>query len=1193
MQAEIERLRAALAESEERYRRFSEAATEGIVIHEQGVVLDCNQAFLEMFGYRREEILGKSADRLATPETWQTILRNISQGYERPYEGTGVRKDGSTFPCQLHGKPYDQQGRRLRVATFRDLTELRAAEDARRLSEEAYRTLVHNVQVGIYRSEPRLPGRLLQANPAMAAMFGYDSVDEFLTVRPDDLYAEPTDRRRFMAELGAQGAVANRELRMRRRDGGEFWGSCTATLQRDHYGEPLMVDGVVEDVSRRKQVEDELRASEQRFRSLSQNAPDIIYTLDMEGAFSYVNPAWRRLLGHPESLVLGRHFVSFARPEDQREFRRIFRRIRDSKETVHTVRQLVHQDGTPRYFSMSGAPNLDPEGRVVGMVGMLKDITERTKAEMALKESEQRHRSALDGAPDPVVIYDLEGRVRYLNPAFTQTFGWQPAELLGQKVDFVPADEQAQTAGLIQRVLDGDTCLDLETRRYTRHRDIVEVSISAARYHWGDQGPHGIIVTLRDITERKLAQKALMRSEASLARAQKMAHLGNWELDLASGEITCSREVYNIYGIAEPDRPVTREDFMRAVHPEDRGYVAERLQAALDSGGHLSMEHRVILQDGRQRILHQLAEVSCDAGGRPERLVGAVQDITERRQSEEHMRLLARVFENTVEGILVTDAQGVILMVNPAFTSITGYQESEAVGRSPAFLSSGRHSREFYRKMWASLAEKGHWQGEIWNRRKNREAFPEWLTITALSDHQGRTTHYVGVFHDITEVKRSEARITHQAYHDALTGLPNRALFNDRLQMALHHAQRNQLGLGVLFMDLDNFKNINDSLGHAMGDRLLQSVAKRLSRWVREEDTVARLGGDEFIMLLQSIEDPDYAVHVAQRILESIAAPFRVGDQELYITASLGITLFPHDGRDLETLVSNADMAMYRAKEGGRNSYKLFTPAMNAQVVQRMALESALRGALQRQEFEVYYQPKVDLASGEVVGVEALLRWNRPGVGLVSPDEFIPVAEETGLIVPMGEWVLRAACAQARRWQEEGHPGLQVAVNLSPRQFQQRNLVSTVQAILAETGLEPWHLELEITENVVMQSVEEAIVTLRQLSNLGVQLSMDDFGRGYSSLYYLKRFPMNALKIDRSFVRDIVHDADDASIVDTIISMSRSLNLKVVAEGVETQEQLAFLREHRCDLMQGFLFSHPLPVPDLGRLLAHKRSRES
>jgi EAL domain-containing protein (putative c-di-GMP-specific phosphodiesterase class I) len=286
-------------------------------------------------------------------------------------------------------------------------------------------------------------------------------------------------------------------------------------------------------------------------------------------------------------------------------------------------------------------------------------------------------------------------------------------------------------------------------------------------------------------------------------------------------------------------------------------------------------------------------------------------------------------------------------------------------------------------------------------------------------------------------------------------------------------------------------------------------------------------------------------------------------------------------------------MAMYRAKEGGRNSYKLFTPAMNAQVVQRMALESALRGALQREEFEVYYQPKVDLASGEVVGVEALLRWNRPGVGLVSPDEFIPVAEETGLIVPMGEWVLRAACSQARRWQEEGHPALQVAVNLSPRQFQQRNLVSTVQAILAETGLEARHLELEITENVVMQSVEEAIVTLRQLSNLGVQLSMDDFGRGYSSLYYLKRFPMNALKIDRSFVRDIVHDADDASIVDTIISMSRSLNLKVVAEGVETPEQLAFLREHRCDLMQGFLFSHPLPVPDLGRLLAHKRSRES
>jgi len=843
----------------------------------------------------------------------------------------------------------------------------------------------------------------------------------------------------------------------------------------------------------------------------------------------------------------------------------------------------VHQDGSLRYFSMSGAPNLDPTGEVSGMVGMLKDITERTRAEMALQESEQRHRSALDGAPDPVIIYDLKGRARYLNPAFTQVFGWQPHELLGQAVDFVPEDQKAETMRLVKRVLKGENCLDYQSRRYTKDGRSVHVSISAARYQGGSQSPSGIIVTLRDITRRRLAQQRLQKSEASLARAQQMAQLGNWELELATEKLSCSDEVFRIYGIHR--REVTLDDFLQAVHRDDRDHVQGVLESVQEASDPLRFEHRIVQPGGAVRTVLQLGEVVRGRDGEVASLVGAVQDITERRRSEEQNRLLARVFENTIEGIMLTDAEGVILMVNPAFTSITGYSEGEAKGQTPALLSSGRHSPEFFQHLWKTLEDQRNWQGEIWNRRKDGQSYPAWLTITALQDPQGAVTHYVGVFHDITEIKRSEEKITHQAYHDALTGLPNRLLFNDRLKVALAHAQRKQLGLGVMFMDLDNFKNINDSLGHAVGDRLLQSVARRLSRWVREEDTVARLGGDEFIMLLQGIEDPDYSVHVAQRILESVAEPFRVGDQELFVTASIGITLFPHDGRDLETLVSNADMAMYRAKESGRNSYKLFTPAMNAQVVQRMAMERALRKALERREFRVYYQPKVDLETGGVVGVEALLRWMRPSVGLVGPDEFIPVAEDTGLIVPIGQWVLETACARAKLWHNQGHTDLQMAVNLSPRQFQQRNLVSMVKGILAETGLDPRCLELEITESVIMHSVEEAIVTLQELSELGVQLALDDFGRGYSSLYYLKRFPMNALKIDRSFVSDIAVDPDDASIVNTIISMSRSLKLKVVAEGVETSAQLDFLRQHQCDQMQGFLFSQPIPGQEITELL--------
>ncbi len=1303
-----------LSAARERLAMLSQEVREGICIHDNGVILDGNQAFAAMFGYRLEELIGQSARDLATPETWRVIQEKIASNSEEPYEGIGVHKDGSTFPCLLTGRPYRYRGRPVRVASFHDLSDLRQAELALNESEQKYRALIGNLRVGVYRTTGGMQGRFLYANQALAEMFGYATIEEFLEVAVPELYQDPADRGRFILELGRVGFVKDQELRLKKKDGAPFWCSVTATLHRDGQGRVQWIDGVIEDIDRRKAAEDglreqaskfsaitatataaivlmdhlgrisywnpaaermfgygqdqalgqdlhlllaperyhadyrkgfeqfqqrgtgpvlgntmelmavdatgrefpievstsaievdgrwqaagiirdvsertaaeeRLRFSEERFRSLSENAPDIIYTLDYDGTFNYVNPSWERILGHPPERVLGRYFVDFARPEDAKDFVRVFKRIRDHKQTINISRALMTEAGEPRHFSMSGAPNLAPDGRVIGMVGMLKDITESIKAEEALKESEERHRAALDASPDPVVIYDREGQATYVNPAFSRVFGWQAEELLGRQVDFLPESERAETARQVGRALAGVKVQSFETRRYTKDRRVRDVSISSALYRDREGQVAGIMVTLRDITERKRREQALKKSEASLVRAQKMAHLGNWEMDLQSGELICSDEVFGILGIDRDQAEVSLEGFLLSVHRDDRQSVQEAIEKAPGIKAPIDLEHRIVRPGGEVRVVHQLGEVVRDQAGRALKIVGALQDITVRRRSEEQMRLLARIFENTIEGIMVTDRDGVIQMVNQAFTAITGFGQDEAVGATPSLLSSGRHPPQFYAAMWKEIKASGSWQGELWNRRKSGEAFPVWLTITAIADSQGRVSHYVGVFHDITEIKRSEERITHQAYHDALTGLPNRMLFNDRLGVALAHAARNRQGLAIVFLDLDNFKNINDSLGHAAGDLLLQSVAKRLVRWVREEDTVARIGGDEFIMLLQGTDDPDYVVHVASRILESLSEPFRIKEREFYITASIGITLFPHDGRDIETLVSNADIAMYRAKEEGRNKYKLFTPAMNAKLVQRLALETSLRKALTRGEFWVHYQPKVDLVSGRVMGLEALVRWNRPGVGLVRPDDFIPLAEETGLIVPIGEWVLRTACRRTKQWHDAGHSNLQVAVNLSPRQFQQRNLVHMVGSILEETGLPPKALELEVTENVVMFSVEQAIITLRELSRLGVQLSMDDFGRGYSSLYYLKRFPMNALKIDRSFVSDIDVDPDSASIVHTIINMSRSLNLKVVAEGVETAEQLAFLREHQCDQLQGYLFSRPISDEEVTELL--------
>jgi len=437
--------------------------------------------------------------------------------------------------------------------------------------------------------------------------------------------------------------------------------------------------------------------------------------------------------------------------------------------------------------------------------------------------------------------------------------------------------------------------------------------------------------------------------------------------------------------------------------------------------------------------------------------------------------------------------------------------------------------------------------------------------------------------------QQAEETINHLAYYDALTGLPNRALFNDRLAMALVQAQRHQRKLAVLFLDLDRFKTINDTLGHAMGDRLLQGVAQRLTSCVREGDTVARLGGDEFMLLLPGIEHVEDVAKIVQRVLEVLKPSFNFDGQEFHITSSIGIALYPNDSEDAEALLKNADTALHRAKEQGRNNYQFYIPSMNATSFERLILENNLRRALERKEFVLYYQPQVSLLTKRIVGMEALLRWQHPELGLVPPRKFIPLAEETGLIGSLGEWVLQTACAQNKAWQEVGFPPLRVAVNLSAHLFRQQGLVETVARVLKETRLNPHYLELEVTEGTLMENAEATVSTLRKLKEMGVHLSIDDFGTGYSSLSYLRRFPIDTLKIDQSFVWDISSDPDDATIARLIIAMAHSLKLKVVAEGVETEEQLSFLRFHQCDELQGYLFSKPVPAEAFTQLLQEER----
>jgi diguanylate cyclase (GGDEF)-like protein/PAS domain S-box-containing protein len=549
-----------------------------------------------------------------------------------------------------------------------------------------------------------------------------------------------------------------------------------------------------------------------------------------------------------------------------------------------------------------------------------------------------------------------------------------------------------------------------------------------------------------------------------------------------------------------------------------------------------------------------------------------------RSEAEAKLRLSAKVIATTAEAIMITDAAGFIVSVNQAFSRMTGYAESDVLGRSPSLLASGRHDEVYFRTMFESLKRDGHWQGEVWNRRKSGEVFPQWTGISVLRDEAGNISHYVSISSDITERKASEERIHYLAHYDTLTGLPNRLLLRDRTQLAMSAAERNRNKLAVLSLDLDRFKVVNDSFGHQVGDELLRQVVGRLKSAVRGSDTISRQGGDEFIVVLPDHSGAPAATKIANKVQEQLAIPFTCAGQEIRITSSIGIALFPDDGVDFETLLKKADIAMYHAKESGRATYRFYTDSLNANSQERMQLENELRRALDGDEFVLHYQPQVELESGRVVGAEALIRWRHPDKGMVPPGRFIPLAEETGLIVPLDEWVMKEACRQTVAWRAAGLPLQSISVNLSGLQFRQTDLVDRVRNTLAESGLPPECLELELTESILVHDVDTVLSTVNQLKEIGVKLAIDDFGTGYSSLAYLKRFAVDKLKIDQSFVRGT--DVQDAAIVQAVIQLGKSLNLRTIAEGAETHAQVQTLRDKGCFEVQGYYFSKPLPADE-------------
>jgi diguanylate cyclase (GGDEF)-like protein/PAS domain S-box-containing protein len=610
--------------------------------------------------------------------------------------------------------------------------------------------------------------------------------------------------------------------------------------------------------------------------------------------------------------------------------------------------------------------------------------------------------------------------------------------------------------------------------------------------------------------------------------------------------------------------------------PADKTTEAESLYQRVVAGETIVQADLV-----RQRRDGSLVDISLtlsplrDAAGHIYGYLAITADISQRKSFENQLHLLAQVFDQSNEGLVITDADGNIVKMNPGFATISGYSEAEVLGQNPRIFSSGRHDKDFYRAMWETIKTQGHWQGEIWNRRKDGSVYPELITISQVLDTSGKVTHYVSSSNDITQHKEDEERIQRLAHFDILTGLPNRVLLTDRASHALSMAARMHEPLALMFIDLDHFKNINDSLGHRTGDKLLITIANRLKSLLREQDTVSRLGGDEFVMLLPGTS-PDGAAHVAEKMLQTVAASALIEQYELSITPSIGIAMYPGDGEDFDTLSKRADVAMYRVKAEGRNNYRFFTAEMQSHSARALQLEASLRRALARDQLFLHYQPQMSLKSGRIIGAEVLLRWQHPELGLVSPTEFIPIAEVSGLILSIGEWVLRTSLHQLKTWIDNGMAPITLAVNLSAVQFRHPHLPALVTQILDEVQLAPHHLELELTESAAMSDPLKAVAVMDDLHARGIRMSIDDFGTGYSSLSYLKRFQAYKLKIDQAFVRDITDDPEDKAIVSAIISMASSLDMQTIAEGVETEGQLEFLRQQGCDQMQGFFFSKPL-----------------
>jgi len=927
------------------------------------------------------------------------------------------------------------------------------------------------------------------------------------------------------------------------------------------------------------------RKEEQKFLKLAENSADYIVRYDSECRKIYANPQAINMLtllcGNvplgktPTEAYPGAHFE---------KYETVLRRVLETGQALDLEFLLPdYGEGTQHHLIRMIAEKNDA-GIITGALVIGKDITaayERKQTIRQLQEAYHFNEQLLNAIPDPVFVKDRKHRWMLVNDAMCSLLGRSRSELIGKSdFDILPPNQSAvfwEKDELVFKTGQENINDEVITDSKGRLRNIQTKKTLINN--------NLLIGIIRDLTST-LANKLL------LSEAQTIARLGSWDWDVVNDSVEWSDMAYEIYTPDKrPDSPGF-EEFKQSVHPEDRDTVVAAVKLAFEQDIPYDIEHRVVSKSKGIRTVQAQGKVYRDESGKPVRMVGTVLDITERKRADDQLRMAASVFEAAREGITITDPEGVILDINPAFACITGYAKDEVLGKRSNILSSGKHTRDFYEEMWKQLKTSHMWSGEIVNRRKNGELYSEHLDITSVKDESGNIKHFIGIFSDISHLKQHEQHLQHIAHHDYLTGLPNRLLLTERLSTSIANTRRERNMMAILYLDLDNFKPINDEYSHEFGDSVLVEVSRRLVTTVRHEDTVARIGGDEFIVLLTGISDTEECELAAQRLLDVISHPIIIENESMSLTASIGISLFPNDGQyDADILLRYADQAMYFAKAAGRNNYIFFDSYAREKIRNQNQTIHELRQALNANEISVYYQPIIDLTSNRFTKAEALVRWHHSS-GLIPPSQFIPIAENGGLIHEIGDLVFKRAARIAHLWnhQEKNSNGekFKISINRSPRQFFKSDSVDIWEEHLQNENCSGELLIVEITEGLLMDDRQEVLDQLNQLRNSGITISLDDFGTGYSALSYLKKFKLDYIKIDKSFINDIATSTDDLAIVESIIAMAKRLGIKVVAEGVETEEQAKLLKAAGCDMAQGFFYAKPMSEEEFLRFVSEK-----